>query len=73
MQWTSPCGALRETQGKLPSEASDYCMLVECFCMLYVYYSNKLAQLLHVRITLYSYTVYTEKIDMVQNSHHNTE
>ena len=29
------------TQGALPSEASDYCMVIVCYCMFY--YSNTLA------------------------------
>ena len=33
MHWTSPCEATREKQGKLPSEASDYCMFVVYYCM----------------------------------------
>ena len=37
MSWTPPCGAPRSTQGELPSEVSDYCMLglgLLCICCM---------------------------------------
>ena len=40
LHWTSPCGALRETQGELPFEAS---FIVCLLCLLHVYYLNTLA------------------------------